>query len=291
MNIVSLLLLALQDPPSITYGGTRTSKAWIQTPGGMSVAVDEGVEWQGVKVYLSLTSELIGVDPKTGKAIWAEDVGAFWNRVTFAEIEAEPGKKIWAVELRPGKDEREGGDKAQHHDLKTGRVIPPKEKPPEGTGFKPRKEWKGAHSQVAARFRLLVGTKENWERVVQRMFEEQKDPAPPEFGEIDWEKEVVLVVSDGDGWNCDGISCEGAWESESRILVRLRHHYYQTAGPDGGGVKVRPFGVFVLPRREGRAIVVERNAQNFIGGPAIWKETWRLDKPAAPEKELDGLPR
>ncbi len=277
-----------KEPPSITYGPSRSSNAWVQKPGGGAlVAVDEGVEWQGVKVYISLTYDLLGVDAKTGKTIWAADIGAFWNRVGFKEVEVAPGRKVWAVELKPGPRERQGQDRVQVHDLRTGKLIPTPEPAPAGTAFKPRAEWHGPQSGVGKAFRLVATTEENWKKVADRMFEGQKRP---EFGRIDFESEVVLVVSDGDSWNCNGISCGGAWEDGARILVRLHRHTYQTAGPDGGGVRVRPFGIFVLPRRAEKGIVVEGNFQRYIAGPPLWKETFRLEKLGDSARELDALP-
>src|SRR5262245_60404901 len=114
-GIVSVIVMvvlaaasAAQDTrPSISYGGTRQSKAWIEV-GKVSHAVDEGVAWKGVKVYLSLTWNLIGVDEATGKALWEQSVGAFWNEIGFAEVETAPGVKTWAVELRPGRAGEDG---------------------------------------------------------------------------------------------------------------------------------------------------------------------------------------
>ena len=88
-----------RDPPSIEYGGNRESSTWVETPIG-KVAVDKGVEWQGIKVYLSLTFDLVAVDVKTGKTLWSQMVGAFWTRVGFKLVEVGPGKKTWAVELK-----------------------------------------------------------------------------------------------------------------------------------------------------------------------------------------------
>ena len=74
LNVVVLLLvfapecLAQESRPSISYGSTRESKSWIETPKG-NVAVDEGVAFQGVKVYLSLMWDLIATDEKTARII------------------------------------------------------------------------------------------------------------------------------------------------------------------------------------------------------------------------------
>src|SRR5262245_32305020 len=83
-------------PPSITYGPSRSSKTWVDTPMG-KVAVDEGIEWNGVKVYMSLTWTLVAVDAQSGKTLWSQNVSAFWNGLAIKEVEAD-GKKVWAVE-------------------------------------------------------------------------------------------------------------------------------------------------------------------------------------------------
>ncbi|HKS17134.1 MAG TPA: hypothetical protein VJU16_07460, partial [Planctomycetota bacterium] len=103
----------------------------------------------------------------------------------------------------------------------------------------------------------------------------------------DFTKEIVVVISDGDAWNCDGIGVESAFRDDKRILVRLVHRMCQT---EGEGNRVRPFGIFVLPRKDGEAIHFERNVQRYIGGPPIWKEIGRLERPRDPAKELEGVP-
>jgi hypothetical protein len=272
--------LASQDSrPSISYGGSRTSSRWIETSKG-SVAVDEGVAWKGVKVYLSLTWDLVAVDEATGKTLWLEPVGAFWNEIGFAEIETAPGRKAWTVELRPGRRSGEGAALRQHHDLLTGKRVAAPEAVPSGKALDTSSNRHGRWSAIATPVRKIVGSADEWKTfVLDTMFASLE---PPRLPPVDFEKSVVLIISHGDGFNCNGLEAS-AWEDEQRILVRLRALTFQTMGPDGGGQRVRPWGIFVLPRTTPfKTVIVERNAQNLIGGPPLWRELCTFDAPGDP---------
>lgn len=275
--LICLIAPALADerPPSIEYGGTRESSRWIELPGHGGVAVDRGVAWKGVKVYLSFTWELVAVDAATEKPLWWRSVSAFWNRVGFKEIEAAGGKKVWAVELRPARDESEAADRVAYHDLTTGEPIPgPGEAArPAGTPVAPRKVLAGSKGTREAPFRGIVTTAENWKEAARRIFGEAA--AAEVVGDLGplGPGEVVLIVYDGATSNCSGIECAEAYDDGARVLVRLRHGWYQTMG---GAHLEHPFGIFVLPRHDGKPYVLERNVQGYIGGPAIWKEDSRL---------------
>jgi hypothetical protein len=273
-------------PPVLEYPASRESARWIELPGGTSVAVDRGAEWRGVRVYLALTWHLVAVDARTEKVLWDRDVSAFWNVLTFAEAPLEGGARAWVVELRPGgRDEARRSLRAWYR-LDDGQPVevPGQEDVPNGERFQPRAEAGGDQSRVAERFHLLVVTPGGWQAVRERLWGGE---GAPDLGPIDFEHEVVLVVSDGNAWNCNGVRAVAAFEDERRILVRTQPSYFQTMD---GGMKVRPWGVFVLPRREGKAYAVERNTQSLIGGPPLWKETWRAATLPAPEHELDLLP-
>jgi hypothetical protein len=272
--VVGSLARAQEPPPSIKYGGDRSSKTWLETKHG-KVAVDEGVAWQGVKVYLSLMWDLIGTDEATGKVLWATNVGAFWNEIGFKEVETGPGVKAWAVELRPGGRRSQGAELRQYHELKTGNLVPGPADDPSGTKVDLARRWSGRWCSAAKPVRRLVGSEADWKAtVLDGMFADGKDV--PEFGAIDFEKNVVLVVAMGEISNCNGVDAS-AWEDDHRFLVRLREQWFQTEGPNGGGQKVRPFGIFVLPRREPfKPVIVERNRQRLIGGPAMWTEAYRF---------------
>lgn len=278
--------VAQEAPPVITYGDARESRDWIDT-GRSSVAVDKGVEWQGVKIYLSLTWDLVAVDAASGKTLWAVDVGAFWNVVTFKETPAVDGRKSWAVELRPGPRVVEGKDRRQYHDLKTGKRVMQDDAKPKGTPLTPLTTWSGRRTKVSKALRTVIDNAADFRQfVVEPYFEGLK--GAPEFGTIDFTKHVALVVISADSWNCDGIDAT-AFEDEDRLLVRLHYRTFQTAGPGGGGQKVRPFGIFLLPKRDPfRTIVVERNRQNLINGPELWSEFFRFTAIPRPPEQSGG---
>jgi hypothetical protein len=283
-----------QQPPSIEYGGSRESSTWVETPIG-KVAVDKGVEWQGTKVYLSLTFDLVAVDAKTGKTLWSEMVAMFWTRVGFKEVEVAPGKKTWAVELKAVPRDKLGVDTVQYHDLRTGKKldIPGLVRKPSGRPFKPRAEWSGATCGVAKPFQAVISTNDVWEKVMTRIsvgsafgkisFMRSPEKSNP-LGAV--ENEVVLIVSAGDTWNSRGIVWVESYEDEKRILLRVRHEYYQTLG---GGDAVRPWGVFVLPNRQ-KAYEVEINVQDYIGAPPVWKKIYRAERLLDPAKQLERMP-
>ena len=106
------------------------------------------------------------------------------------------------------------------------------------------------------------------------------------LGAVDFDKEVVVLIASGNSWNCDGITLVSAHENDDRLLVRTGRKTYQTMN---GGQKTRPWGVFVLPRHAAKAYVFERNAQNLIGGPPLWRESYRA-RIADPKVELKDLP-
>ncbi len=290
-------------PPSILYPSHRESVDWVDTPGGR-VPVDKGLEWQGVKVYLSLMSDLVAVDTKTGKTLWAEFVGAFWNQVGFEEVEVEGGRKAWAVALRPGPQTREGGDKILYRDLLTGKEIrttAQKGKEEEGLGKKLPcdRGSSGEDCRIAKPFHLLVTRQEDYLALWLAMFHDPSKfldyPAPPG---VDFATHIVLAVSSGDtDSNCNGIQLVEVWENEKQVLVRTRANRYQTcwsedhaAAPEQAK-RERPWGIFILPRREKKAYGVEEDVQGLIGGPALWKKRFRYDAlPADPAQEMKGLP-
>ncbi len=272
-----------KEPPSIEYAGSRSSSAWVALPNGTRVAVDEGVEWQGIKVYLALTHSLVAVDVESGKTLWGMNTSAFWNAIGFKELELEPGKKTWAVELRPGRDARQGNDLVQYHELRTGKKLdmPGLVRKPTGTPFEPR-AYSGGQSAIAKKFRVFATTQASWNTLKERMFEK-----PPKFDPVDFTTHVVLVISSGNSYNCSGFGVAEAYDDDRRVLIRMSARTFQTMGR---GMATRPWGIFVLPRHAKKAYVAESNAQSYIGGPAIWRETFRVEKLPEPAKELDALP-
>lgn len=279
----SLLAQGEGEPPVVTYSSPRTSAEWIEV-GGTKVAVDKGAEWRGVKVYLSLMWDLIAVDAEKKTVLWHADVGAFWNEFTFKEIESPRTRnKVWAVELRPGPEAKRGKAERAYYELSTGSIIPQKDKTPRGEELKPLTMWHGDQATDGRKLFTVITTSKDWKEVVlDRFF---NDPATaPDFKGLDFEKFIAVVCMSGDGHNCSGIT-PNAYQADDQILVRLHYKYYQTEGfgGDGGAKKVRAWGIFLLPKREPfKTIVIEKNQQNLIGGPALWTEIERFKAPPQP---------
>ena len=95
-----------ESPPSIAYGSTRTSRHWIETPIG-NLAVDEGVAWKGVKVYLSLSMDLVATDEQSGKVLWTPRAAPSGTRSGSGKSRrsgaTEPGPSSCVRESTPAK--------------------------------------------------------------------------------------------------------------------------------------------------------------------------------------------
>lgn len=100
-------------------------------------------------------------------------------------------------------------------------------------------------------------------------------PNPPL---IDFERWMVVGCFRGDAWNANGEYVQSIARRGDEILVRWDAATFQTMGPepDGGGIRVRTFGLWVVPRTD-RAIVLEENVQGLIGEPPKWKEQHRFE--------------
>lgn len=98
---------------------------------------------------------------------------------------------------------------------------------------------------------------------------------PHGLPDVDFERCMVIAVFKGDGWNNAGVTIESIDEDEQRVLVRYRDHFYQTEGPDGGGQRVAPYGIFIVPRSE-KEVILEEMVQNMQGEPPTWKEVVRF---------------
>ena len=91
---------------------------------------------------------------------------------------------------------------------------------------------------------------------------------------IDFKQCMVVAVFQGTKWNSAGVRVEEVLNAEE-LTLRFDDLGFQTSGPDGGGVKNRPFGMFVLPRSD-KVIVLEENVQSRIGKPPTWKARGKL---------------
>jgi hypothetical protein len=145
--------------------------------------------------------------------------------------------------------------------------------------LKPIVSFIGADSAIADRRLVRIGDADAWralwtehrgERASRNAFD---DPVAPE---IDFDHNIVIANFRGDGWNCHGDFIVSLKERADDVLLRFDSRTFQTAGPDGGGIRVRPYGIWIIPRFD-KPIVVEENVQGLIGRPPKWKEQARFE--------------
>jgi len=261
--------------PLIRYGRQRTSKSWLEVAGSR-VPIDDGIEWKGRRYYITLNFDLVGTEvgtaakdtPSPEKVLWERDIGAFWNQIGIETFESEPGKETEALALRT----TEHAEIVEFVDLATGKKIGGTDTAAApGTPLALGGSWKGAEGKDdGARFALLR-TPEEWTRTRAELFGDLASAPPADLG-VDFATYGVLVVYSGKTVNSNGHSAR-AFENDRTVVVRITSHTYQSAmeTPDRW-----PWGVFAVPLRPGKDLVVERNAQNYIGGPPMWKEWKRI---------------
>lgn len=254
--------------PSITYGSARRGAEWVETGRGARVCVDDGIEYDGVKYYLSLSGDLLAVDQESSKTIWSNRSSAFWNHLAIEKIETktdEQAEERSVVALRNKRDDRYR-EFVQHFDLKTGEELKTEKTESLGIQLELKKTWTGNDSGFEKRVFEVLETEEAWLEFLSENLEDCKADLPEKA--FDSANEMIVVIAYGEVTNCRGISITEAYENDERILIRLFNHSYQTVG---GAAPEYPYGVFVLPKRQGKKYVFETNRQSYIGGPAIWK--------------------
>ena len=260
------------------YPSTRRSTDWI---GGQ--AVDFGVVDGDVRLFLSLTGTLIATDAATGAVLWRRDVSAFYDTLRFMDRQFD-GERRRVVRL-----EQHGLNAPElwaYHLMETGAEVEnPAAAPVPSGNPTPLSVWSGWQAARDEPLHELVRTEARWREVYEELFVVDGAPlpdAPPRalLG-VDFEREGVLVWHLGRSSNCRGVGLNAAYLDAERLLVRIHEFTYQSAafGDAEPERKVeRPWGVFRIPRIwGGEELVVERNAQRMIMGPAIWSEVGRFD--------------
>jgi hypothetical protein len=130
-------------------------------------------------------------------------------------------------------------------------------------GFAVLRQWTGENSRVTRAQTRLVYDDEGWTA----LWNEHAGTAAPA---VNFEREIVLAVFGGDKLNSRGYTVREILQGEYRYTLRLEEEHFQTAGPDGGGVRCAPFAMFALPRTEA-AIHMELNVQGIKRAAPLWQ--------------------
>ena len=86
---------------------------------------------------------------------------------------------------------------------------------------------------------------------------------------VDFARYMVVFVFEGASGNSQGISFNKVAEAADAIHIGFRNYGFQSAGPDGGGSAVEPWGLAVLPRSD-KQLVIENDRRGLQPGPPIW---------------------
>jgi hypothetical protein len=92
---------------------------------------------------------------------------------------------------------------------------------------------------------------------------------------VDFERWMVVGCFRAATINGDGEVARSVMEDGSVLRVRYVSSSFQTAGPGGGGVDVRPYGLWVVPATD-KPVVVERGHITKDPREGVrWDEVWR----------------
>lgn len=159
-------------------------------------------------------------------------------------------------------------------------ASPPQSAEPKAVrSYIPYVSWTGSYSAQAKRSLLRITDDAEWSKVWQAHRGDQierdsyKQPVVPR---VDFKTCMAIAVFEGETWNTRSEDLKAVDEFDDRIRLRIDPVGYQTMGPGGGGERVTPYAIYVLPRLT-KPIVIEMNTQDLIGAPPVWTEKARFE--------------
>lgn len=128
---------------------------------------------------------------------------------------------------------------------------------------------KGSNSSITKREIVLATNGKQWAAIWARHAAQKPDKAKV-APDVNFAKSEVVCIFQGSGWNSNGVIPTEIADVGDSIRVRFDDDSYQTAGPDGGGERCTPFGMFVIPKSS-KSVTVWENTQGLMRGAPIWK--------------------
>ncbi len=138
--------------------------------------------------------------------------------------------------------------------------------------IRPYVTWSGPKSRAVEKAYLLIRSGEEWSKIWRgHAGEPRHKPVVHGTGmpEVNFDTCIAIAVFCGRAKNSDGVKFVSIEEVSGRLRVRFDNKTYQTSGPDGGGNKVTPYGVIVLPKTS-LPVDLEEKTQSLKGKPPIW---------------------
>lgn len=268
--LAAYLITTASELPALQYGKSRASTGWVTTPGGTRVGIDQGIDWKGHSYYMSLTWDLVATATGSDQAKWAQSISAFWNHIGIEMLDKD-GKQVECLALRSARH----ADQVEYRDLTTGKKIGGTAAAEPGKKLALAQTWKGNEGSFDKKHSALIRDAKTWRATHAKLFQ-GIESAPPATVDVDFSTHSIVVLFGGKTVNCDGYSATAYEVDDKTTVLRITRHTYQSMGYTPPRW---PYGVFVVPTEVGDTVRVERNAQNLIGGPEIWKkwELWKVE--------------
>lgn len=131
------------------------------------------------------------------------------------------------------------------------------------TGFRVLRKWEGADSAITEKRCEIVTAAEEWSE----LWAEHMAPELMQPPVLDFDKELVVAVFGGQGFNSKGFHVQEILKARSGWVMRVDETTYQTAN---GADNVSPFGIWVVPK-DGGSILVEENVQGLLNKAPLWR--------------------
>lgn len=141
-------------------------------------------------------------------------------------------------------------------------------------------QWAGHETRREEAGWVMVGNEADWRELwAEHAGVDVGHGAMERYGApiVDFGRCFVVGYFAGPRTNSDGEVVQTIQERPGELLIRFWHSSFQTLGPDGGGVRTRPFGLWVIERPEGaKPIVIEEQAPGLKSDPPAWREVKRF---------------
>ena len=258
--------------------GTRSSKRTVEA-GNSKVFVDTGIAGFGVEAYLSMTDGVVVVDSATQKTLWFKFVGAFYTALSFVQAKDKASGEDKVLLWIGG-----GGDLARLFEIRSGTenylskqgdaliASPETNARLRGAPVQATQVISGGNSKIKEPRCVRVTSPADW-ATLWAAHSPSNTPPP----RVDFEKEMVVGVFQGQYVNCRGITPLHILDCQDTLEVFVAGKYYQSYRVSDPAT---PYGLFIVPKSAKR-LLVKDNIQGYIAAPPIWKEI----------AEFEALPR
>lgn len=142
-------------------------------------------------------------------------------------------------------------------------------------GSAPLVSLSGINSRIGKESYFLVKSAKNWTELWSRHAGTNNAERMPI---VDFDTCMVAAVFSGKMINCRGVEAVELTENGREMILRFQNLTYQTVVTEKDRAEakaVTPFGFFVV-RDSAKPVALEKNVQQYLGMPPVWKEVARF---------------